>query len=90
MERPGVHLQGNVRLTADRGRAVWRLTPKGPRATVTGDSQLDEGRSIVMSGDKVFDDETEQYIPVESVVAEYLGAIPIAIEEFLKLRSVEE
>ena len=87
LEHSGVFLGGPFTLTASQGGVSLQITSEGPKVTTSGNSQVKWRRALLMAGDKAFDDETNEYISIESVVAEYLDAIPKAIEEFQNLRT---
>jgi hypothetical protein len=86
LERPGFFLGGTIKLIANQGGASLRITPWGPKITLTGSSRVKRMRPLTMNGDKALDEDKNEYIPIERILSEYLDAVPKAIDEFLKLR----
>lgn len=90
LERQGVFIGGPIKLIASQGYASLRITPEGdPESNTTGNSQVRGQRPLTMKGDHVFDEDINGYIPIDSILTEYLSAVPEAIEEFQKLFTQE-
>lgn len=81
----GVSLGGLVRLRVQSGHAAIALGPDGPEISTSGQSQVIQQRALYMAGDRVFDDESGQYVTLEQLLTTYLEAVPRAIAEFRSL-----
>ena len=82
--RPGIFVGGPIKLQS-RGKdgfAAVFLTAKGLAKKASKWSTVKEQRPLQMKDDRVFDERADQWVSIETVVTEYLEAIPAAIEEF--------
>jgi len=80
-----VFLGGPVKLVAKKGKAAIVLTSKGPEYIETGDSSIKQQRPLCTKDGFFFDEVSEQYLSLETILEEYLQAIPKTIAEFESL-----
>jgi hypothetical protein len=74
-----------VKIHAQRGHAAMVLDDDGPRVSQSGQSRVIQQRALHMNGDRVFDDESGEYITIESLLTRFLSALPEAIDHFASL-----
>ena len=78
----GVFMGGPMKHTAVKGYAVSQLTNKSIETSTTGDSKVSLQRPLLTRGIEVFDDEADEWLPVEKVVLEYVQGVPEAVKAF--------
>ena len=86
IRRTGVFVGGPLKLQA-RGKggiAAILLNAKGLLKKTSKGSTVGEQRPLQMQDDQVFDETTARWLSIETVLTEYLEAMPAAIEEFGK------
>ena len=83
--RPGVFMGGMVKLRAQGGHAAIAFDADGPKVGESGHSRVIQQRALHMSGDRVFDDESGEYISIDALLTAFLAALPGAIDEFRSL-----
>jgi hypothetical protein len=77
-----VFIGGPIKLIANKGIATMTVSQKGVQVALTGNSSVKQYRLLVNADGQFHDEETGNYLPLEEILGEYLGAIPEAIEYF--------
>ena len=86
--RDGTFVGGPIKakLPAVKGAATGiKVTPEGLITSSSGGAQVRLQRPLQYDGDKFLDDETKEYITLDTALKEYLSQVPQAIEEFSRL-----
>ena len=78
-------MQGPISMVTSEGTTSFALTAEGPAFKSTGHSRLIWRRALVLREDAAFDDEAQEFVPLEKIVSDFLQAVPSAIEEFKSL-----
>jgi hypothetical protein len=81
---PGWNVQrgaGPIKLKANKGAAYLTQTANGPERIVTGNSKIEEQRSLFEDNGRFFDEKTEEYVELHRIVSDYLTDISDAVEE---------
>ena len=87
MPRPGVLVGGPMQLkSSKRGVAQVQFLPSGPQITARGNANVILNRALQTDGDRVFDDASSEWVPIEQAVREYVEALPAALAVFEGLR----
>jgi len=76
---------GPVKLKVSKGIAVLRLTPKGIKYTLTGNSGKEEQRSLFMLDGCFFEEESGKMLSLDEILDNFLGVVPSAIKYFESL-----
>ena len=92
IQRKGMFVGGPLKLqTIGKGEfAAMFLTAKGLLKKTSKGSAVKEQRPLQMQEDRVFDETTDQWVSIETVLTEYLQAMPTVIEEFRKPTQSQE
>jgi len=87
VDRPGGMMMGPIKLTASKGLAQVQYTKTGRREHTTGGSKVKEQRPVRVQDGMILDEDAGQYVSLETILCDYLAAVPEVIEEFSKLRA---
>jgi hypothetical protein len=63
------------------------VSQQGPRTILTGNSSAKQQRPLCGTDGQFYDEETENYLPLEEILAPYLSAVPKVIEYFKTQRA---
>ena len=74
--------RGPIKLRAQKGSALHTIQAGGPKIEVTGQSSIKEQRPLLNNDGRFFDEDTNQYVTLEQILVDFLGAVPAVIEEF--------
>jgi len=85
LPRQGMFMGGMVKLRAQAGHAALSFDADGPKVSESGQSRVIQQRALHMAGDRVFDDESGEYVAIDVLLTKFLGAIPEAIDAFRSL-----
>ena|SRR5438093_8379266 len=85
LPRQGWFMGGMLRLKVQGGHAAISHGADGPETSKSRNSMVIGHRPLHMEGDRVFDEEADQYVTIDSVLARYLEAIPQAIAAYRSL-----
>lgn len=84
--RNKVFFNGPMVLKARKGGTTLTIPSTGPKITRTGDSPPPhDQRSMCWQNEKVYDDVSSKYIPLNQVIAEYLKTLPDTIDWYAQL-----
>lgn len=72
---------GPVNLHARKGAAIYTVQADGPKAITSGDSSVDEQRPLLRKDDGFFDDDSGQYVTLEQILSDFLGAVPAVVDQ---------
>ena len=87
MPRPGVLVGGPMRLkSSKRGVAQVQFLPSGPQITKSGNANVILNRPLQTDADRVFDDASSEWVPIEQAIREYVEGLPAALAIFEGLR----
>ena len=75
----GIFLGGPIKLKAKGCKAAGRLASEGLQAITTGQSEVNQQRPLLTSGNQVFDEESNKYLSFAEVLTEYLAVAPTVI-----------
>ena len=78
---------GPIKLVARQGTAAYMVTAQGPKVVETGKSRVKQQRPLVSSNGEFFDDKSESYVSLDTVLDAFLKKIPSVIAEFGRLAS---
>ena len=79
---------GPIRFSVKKGSAVLRLTPKGPKIALTGNSSDNSQRPLYNYDGRFFDEESNKLLSLEEILRDFIEAVPSAIAEFEHLSVV--
>ena len=85
LPRPGIFLGGMVMLRGQGGHVVLTFDDDGPKVSTSGQSKVIQQRALHMAGDRVYDEESGEYVTMDSLLTRFLGAVPDVISEFKSL-----
>lgn len=88
LHQRGVLAGGPVKLKVAKAKgstAAIALGPTGLIKTATGASKIVEERVLLTREDRVLDDETGEWLEIDKAVAEFVTALPAAIDRFESL-----
>ena len=74
-----VFVGGPIKLKVSGGVAALRIGSDGFQVITTGQSEVNQQRPLITSGDQVFDEESNKYLSFEEVLTKYLAAVPAVI-----------
>jgi hypothetical protein len=75
---------GPIKLHARKGKASYSIQSTGPKEEITGDSSINEQRSLISDDGRFYDDETNKYVAIEQILKDFVCDIPIVIDDFKK------
>ena len=84
-KRQEVFLGGPIKLIAKAGTATLKVTPKGPKIVLTGNSHSKEQRPLYMDDGRFFEEESKKLFSLEEILEDFLSAVPNAIAKFKQL-----
>lgn len=76
---------GPIKLVARQGIAAYMVTAQGPKVVETGASRVKQQRPLVSSNGEFFDDQSGNYVSLDTVLDAFLKGIPGVIAEFGRL-----
>ena len=79
-----VAIRGPIELIARQGAAGLTYGPQGPERVCSGKSTIKEQRPLFDVNGMFFDEDSGTHVDVNTIIREYLKAIPNAVREFEK------
>jgi len=77
-----IFVGGPIKLTANKGSASLVLLPAGHKFTVTGNSSVKTQRPLYTNNGFFFDEETNEDVPLDRVLSDFLSAVPRVLSDF--------
>ena len=90
--RGGFFFAGPIKISA-RGPGSGikiQLTPTGPETTIVGQADVKWNRPLQMQDGRILDEDSGEWLTLEQILGDYLGAATEALAEFEKLLKVPE
>lgn len=75
-------ISGPMKLLARKGSAAIELSESGPQYIVTGQSQIKVQRPLCQDDDKFLDEDSKEFLGLDTILKAYLDQMPQVIEYF--------